>query len=398
MRTPRRLFWLPAGALLAVSVSLAAADKILPEENADPDLNPTIKDSDTDTVENQDKNQDKKQDKKPGKNDIQKNSRDKQPTRAKAVAKWIADLKDPDPQVRQAACQMLAILTPPEAVPPLIDVLRPELKEPLLVLLTAHGALAKITGKNFGYKAYDQWLAWWAKNKEDFMMHVVGVDDKSKDVAKSWNTMGIQLMNMGEFRQAQARFLQAVTFDPTTPDFRNNLGLSLLEQGRYLDAMTTFEEVIGIDPNLPQPYMNIGRCYSSMDKTIEAHVWFKKASEHDKDGRLWDLDWAIGKEYMKHGDYKMAREYLDKARNKMEKLNLHDARLHNDLAITHYGLDQYHSAYKELMNVRTLGCDPNPDFLAKVRQALKAQGIDPDEEDKKARDAQRKEAQEQAEK
>jgi len=315
---------------------------------------------------------------------------DKKDTKTvKAVAYHIKNLNDRDPEVRQSSCEMLAILGSPDAIPPLIDVLRPDRKEPLMVMLTAHGALVKITGKNFGYKAYEEWLSWWVKNKDEFLKKLdAGPDEKSKIRAKAANELGLQLMRMGEFRSAQVHFTDAVTADPTEPDYRNNLGLSLMEQGRFLDAMEHFQELTGINPDLPQPYMNIGRCYSRMDRSIEAEAWYKKATAHDKEGRLWDLCWMIGQEYMKRAEWTIAFEYLDQAHVKAEKRRppIREPFLHKDLAITHYGMDQFHSAYKELMNLRTLGYEPDPGLLAKVRKALKDQGIDPDEEDKKARE------------
>ena len=94
----------------------------------------------------------------------------------------------------------------------------------------------------------------------------------------------------------------------------------------------------------------------------------------------------IGKEYLKRTEYKLAYEYLDQARTKAEKRRIRDPRLYNDIAICHYGLDQYHSAWKEICNIRYLGFEPNPDFVAKVRKILVDSGTDPDEEDKLARE------------
>ncbi len=83
---------------------------------------------------------------------------------------------------------------------------------------------------------------------------------------------------------------------------------------------------------------------------------------------------------------KLPTSILDQARTKMEKRHIRDPRVYNDLAICHYGLDQYHSAWKEICNIRYLGYEPNPDFVAKVRKTLIQNGTDPDEEDKLARD------------
>lgn len=305
---------------------------------------------------------------------------------AKAVAYHIKNLKDPDADVRQSSCEMLAALGSPDAVEPLIEVMNPQRNEHISVMLSAHGALVKITGQNFGYKNYDMWVSWWRKNKEEFLRKAeTGPDETAKIAAQAANTVGLELLRRGEHRSAQAQFLTAIDKDPTVPDYRNNLGLSLLEQGRYLDAMEYFKETIGLDAGLPQPYMNVGRCYSRMNRTIEAQNWYKQAIEKDKENRLWDLPWMIGKEYMHRAEWPLAKEYIDQAINKMLKKGIRDPRVYNDLAITHFGLDQFHSAYRDLMDIRTLGYEPNPEFMKKVKKALEDEGIDPEQEDKAAR-------------
>jgi tetratricopeptide (TPR) repeat protein len=272
-------------------------------------------------------------------------------------------------------------------VPDLVDVLRPERQEPIMVLLSAHGSLVRITSKNFGYKNYEGWMKWWVANKDEFLKQAEsGPDGMQKIRAPYANTVGLELLRRGEYRGAQAQFLDAVNADPTIPDYRNNLGLSLLNQGRFLDAMENFQETIGLNPDLPQPYMNIGHCYAKMGKTIEAQSWYKKAMEKDTAGELWEPLWLLGREHKTRAEWNLAYEYLDQARVRAEKKNVHNAELHKDLAIVHYGMDQYHSAWKEIKNVETLGFQCDPGFIAKVRQALKDQGVDPDEEDKKARE------------
>lgn len=329
----------------------------------------------------------------------QKTNNKKDKPEAKAIQNHIKNLNDPDPEIRATSAEMLGYMGAINAIPPLIDVLRPDRNEKLKVMLAVHGALVRITGKNFGYKEYDEWMGWWSRNKEEFLKKAeTGVDEKAKIAATSSNTVGLELMKRGEFRSAQGQFVEAINKDPAVPDYRNNMGLSLMEQGRYLDAMEYFEETTGIDADLPQPYMNIGRCYSRMGKSIEAQSYYKKALEKDKEGKLWELSWMIGKEYMKRSEWQLAIEYLDQAHAKAEKVRFRDPRLYNDRAITHYGLDQYHSAWKSLMDVRTLGYEPNPGFVEKVRKALLDQGVDPEAEDRLAREVLRGSTEESVEK
>jgi len=305
----------------------------------------------------------------------------------KAISYHVKNLKDPDPEVRKSSAEMLGILIAVPAVPDLIAMLAPGREDKIVVLLSVHGALVRITGKNFGYKNHDEWIGWWNRDKEEFIKKAEsGPDEKDKLAAVSANTMGLELMRTGQHGPAQAAFLDAVNRDPTVPDYKNNLGLSLMRQGRHLDAMEYFQETMGANPDLPQPYMNMGRCYSEMGKSIEAQSWFKKALAVDKDGLLWEPFWMLGREHMRRGEWTQAYEYADTGRTKAEKNNIRDPRLYKDLAIIHFGLDQYHSAWKEIRNVETLGFDCDKGFVEKVRKALKAQGVDPDAEDKKARE------------
>lgn len=369
MRPPRVLYCVP---LLFALVGVRAAEKKTPvfDRGEKDDLEKGV-------VYKSEKKQ-KESDKQAKKKEIEK----KQHT----LRYHLKNLRDADPEVRQSSAEMLGYLGIPESIPDLIDVLRPDRNEKVGVQLTANASLAKITGKNYGAKNYDGWMKWWGENKEEFLKKAqIGVDDTAKYAGIAANTIGLDLMRRGEHRSAEEQFITAIDKDPTVPDYQNNMGLCLMEQGRYLDAMGYFDETIHMNPELPQPYMNMGMVYSRMKKTIEAQEWYKKAMKKDKDGKLWEPFWMLGKEHMQRSEWSMAYEYLDQARVKAEKNRIHDPRLYKDLAITHYGLDQYHSAWKEITNVKTLGYECDKGFVAKVRKALVDQGYDPDVEDKKAR-------------
>ncbi|HLX65242.1 MAG TPA: tetratricopeptide repeat protein [Planctomycetota bacterium] len=306
---------------------------------------------------------------------------------AASIAYHIKTLKNPkaDENDRATSAEYLGVLGAYVAVPDLIEVLKPSAKEKDSIMRAANGSLIKLTNKNYGVKGYEEWDSWWLKNKIEFLKdksHEVSETDKI--AAESENMHGLELMKMSEYGAALGHFNMAMEKNPQVLDYHNNAGLAMLQMGRPLDAIEYFSDAKGMNPDLPDPYMNIGRCYSRMDRTIEAQAWYKKASEMDKEGKLWANFWMIGKEYLKHSDFKMAYEYLDEARMKAEKQRVRDPRVYNDLAICHYGLDQYHSAWKELCNVRFLGYVPNPEFEAKVRKVLIDSGTDPDEEDRAA--------------
>lgn len=80
----------------------------------------------------------------------------------------IQRLTDKDPAVRENAAEMLGLLGATKAVPHLIEALRDN-KGHIMVQIKAHGALNKITGKNFGYKNHKRWEDWWVKNRKDVL-------------------------------------------------------------------------------------------------------------------------------------------------------------------------------------------------------------------------------------
>jgi tetratricopeptide (TPR) repeat protein len=321
------------------------------------------------------------------KRDERRKNREKEEKKlAKSVEFHIKQLKSSkDEDERATAAEYLGVLNAYIAIPDLIDCLRPDRQEKDVVMRAASGSLIKLTQKNFGVKGYDDWQKWWIKNKLDFMAKVKDeVSETDKITAQSENMVGLELNKRGVFREAYPHFVTAIDKNPKMIDYHNNAGVTLLNMGLYLDAMEHFKDAMGLNPAVPDPYMNIGRCYSKMGRSIEAHAWYKQASEKDPTGILWANYWMVGKEYLKSSDYKLAYEYLDQARTKAEKQRVRDPRLYNDIAICHYGLDQYHSAWKELCNVRILGYEPNPDFVKKVRKVLIDNGTDPDEEDRLA--------------
>ncbi len=147
----------------------------------------------------------------------------------------------------------------------------------------------------------------------------IEISDREKVEAETANIFGLQLSNVKDPIGAFKQFSIAIKINPAVPDYHNNAGNAVLELGRPLDAIEYFNKAIEINPNIPQPYMNIGRCYAKMDKGIDAQTWYAKAREHDKDGAMWDLDWMIGREHVKRGEFKLALECFERARIKAEK-------------------------------------------------------------------------------
>jgi tetratricopeptide (TPR) repeat protein len=295
---------------------------------------------------------------------------------AKKVRYHLDGLKDVDPEVRRTSAEMLGYISSPDSIPSLINALG---DRHVSVQLAAHGALVRITGKNFGYKQQHEWLSWWRQNQKEFEKNFFNRPTETAQLrATASNTIGLELMRQHQWRAAQAKFLDAVNFDPEVPDYRNNLGNALRGEGRYLDAMEYYEETIGLDSQLPQPYYNIGLCYQLLGRDIEAQHWFHKAVEKDKNGSLWEHLHLLGRNLLGQKDFESAKEFLEQACMRAERQRVRNPTIHKDLALAYYGLHRLRDAWRELQYIHSMGYEPAEGLVAKVRAELIASGTDPD--------------------
>lgn len=276
--------------------------------------------------------------------------------RVAAIVEHIHRLSDPDPEVRQTSAQILGQMDAFEAIPNLIELLN---DENVYVKIYAHGALNKLTGKNFGYKNYAEWKAWWSKRpdvrEKDFLQHQ---RDMQKIRAYPSNTAGLIALAAGDFVRAAKMFLDAIDCDPDIPDYWNNFGLALMELARqdrslYSVAMECFMEAIDIDPSLPQPYMNIGQCFSHLGKKEQAYHWFRMSVQRDEKGILWEHCWQLGALLLKDGDDPLAMEYLRFAQQKAEMNRIRDRRIYRSLALGYVALGEEEKALEALRIARS---------------------------------------------
>jgi tetratricopeptide (TPR) repeat protein len=296
--------------------------------------------------------------------------------RAQIIQRHLTNLRDKDPETRVSAAQYLAQLDAFEAVPQLIEALK---DEHLYVAISAHGALNRITGKNFGHRGYDAWKLWLASNpSKPTWSQRVAVPQRSANVE------GLRCLGQGEFRKAAGLFLDSVRTRAVVPDYRNNLGLALMELARedawfYSYALEQFAEAIRLDPSLPQPYMNAGSCFSRMGRKADALYWHRRALELDVNGCLWEHAWTLGKEHLAAKEYDLAREFLEQALTMGELAKKQDPYVHRDLALTYYGLGRFRDAWREVGTLKALGYDMSPEFIAKLESAQPQTGLEHDD-------------------
>ena len=79
----------------------------------------------------------------------------------RALAYHIKNLSDPEADVRQSSCEMLAALGMREVIPALIAVLEPQHEKVAAVRMAAHDALVKLSQQEFKADEYKLWKKWW---------------------------------------------------------------------------------------------------------------------------------------------------------------------------------------------------------------------------------------------
>lgn len=68
---------------------------------------------------------------------------------------------------------------------------------------------------------------------------------------ESWNTLGLTLLALGRWQEAEQAFGRAVALDGRWPSALVNLGRALVAQERQAEAHPYFEQVVSIAPNDP---------------------------------------------------------------------------------------------------------------------------------------------------
>src|SRR5688572_13109676 len=58
---------------------------------------------------------------------------------------------------------------------------------------------------------------------------------------------GLALQNAKRYAEAEAKFREATTLDPTRADHRARVGSALIDQSKYADAIPEYLAAIGID-------------------------------------------------------------------------------------------------------------------------------------------------------
>ncbi|ABW68223.1 tetratricopeptide repeat protein [Desulfosudis oleivorans] len=103
------------------------------------------------------------------------------------------------------------------------------------------------------------------------------VTEKSPNLARPWNNLGLALRTAGLSEEALTAFNTALTLDPHYTEARNNLGVLYQHTGKTQKAVQCFENVIKLNPGFAPGYLNMGKVLLDMDRPDQAEPFFQKA-------------------------------------------------------------------------------------------------------------------------
>lgn len=113
--------------------------------------------------------------------------------------------------------------------------------------------------------------------------------------AETYNNMGIALMDLGRYKEADACFLKALEFTTRDASVYYNFGISLYRQGKTGEAAAYYEKAFQVDPRLAQivkfkpkdevMLTKIGDALMSKGRAAEAVWFFSRAADLKPDHR-----------------------------------------------------------------------------------------------------------------
>ena len=102
------------------------------------------------------------------------------------------------------------------------------------------------------------------------------VTEKSPNLARPWNNLGLALKNQGRTDQAIAMYNRAIEIDPGYVHPYNNLGALFLETGQPEKARSLLEKAIETDPLFMMAYSNLAIACHRLGDNEAAMAWCEK--------------------------------------------------------------------------------------------------------------------------
>ena len=129
--------------------------------------------------------------------------------------------------------------------------------------------------------------------------------------------LGLAYTQLKKYKKAEISFLRALDLNPDFPETYFYLGIIYEQTKRFEKSIPYFKKVIEIDPKNANAMNYLG--YSYADRNInlnEAEELIKKALEIEPENGAY-ID-SLGWVYFRKGEYEKAKEYLEKAIEKLK--------------------------------------------------------------------------------
>ena len=97
------------------------------------------------------------------------------------------------------------------------------------------------------------------------------------DFAKGHSDLAVALINQGRFVEAEASFRHALELSPDFAEGHGNLGSILRDFGRLEEAAACFRRALEIKPDFAEGYINLGHTLRDMEQLDESEVCYRRA-------------------------------------------------------------------------------------------------------------------------
>jgi len=167
------------------------------------------------------------------------------------------------------------------------------------------------------------------------------VISKYPDNSGAHNNLGLSLINLNRFEEAEKAFREAIKKNPSNPEAHSNLGNVLGNTNRFEEAEKEFREAIKISPDFISARTNLGVLLDNTNRFEEAEKEYRKAIKINPN--FANAHYNLGFLLVRLNRYEEAeKEYGETIR-----INPDDEAAHVNLGILLYDLRRYKEAEKE---------------------------------------------------
>jgi tetratricopeptide (TPR) repeat protein len=151
---------------------------------------------------------------------------------------------------------------------------------------------------------------------------------------------------MGQPKEAEGYFKQAIERDPENPQFYYKLGITQAEQGNFEDAVTSLKRCVELKPDFAKAWFRLGMSQSSAKKYRDAVDSLMSSIKADPQMRIGGEDLG-GAAYHELADLYLRFDFDDRALKVYEdglKNNPESPRLHQGKGVAQLKLKSYEEA------------------------------------------------------